>query len=226
MTTTLSVREDEDEIELPDANPEGLPKLTVAVKDAKATREMMFTLRHFHLGDPAAGERLVELDDDILPALLDPYRDSSRLTYNYPLYLVPQDEQGQTPITELVLPVDQWLQETTAEFAPTKESARILKDHLRWLGHQMRGDLANREGPVYAVEMLTETTNALRDHLHLQGEAAKSLNNDIDNLLQRVPEDALLLGYGRYPALHLLIHAALNQRFRAGPDSRSKSIAV
>ena len=100
MTTTLSVREDEDEIELPDANPEGLPKLTVAVKDAKATREMMFTLRHFHLGDPAAGERLVELDDDILPALLDPYRDSSRLTYNYPLYLVPQDEQGQTPITE------------------------------------------------------------------------------------------------------------------------------
>jgi len=211
MTNAQSVYEDEDEIDLPDTNPEGLPKLTVAVKDSKATRELMFTLRHFHLGDPAAGERLAKVNDDILPALLNPYRDSSRLTYNYPLYLAPHDELGQTPISKLVQPVDQWLQQATEEFAPTKESARILKDHLRWLGHQMRGVLANREGPVSASEMLTETTQALREHLHLQGEAAQNLNSDIERLLQQVPEGAELLGYGRYPALHLLIYAALKQ---------------
>ena len=49
MSTKLSVREDEED-RASDANPEGLPKLTVAVKDAKATREMMFTLRHFSSG--------------------------------------------------------------------------------------------------------------------------------------------------------------------------------
>ena len=64
MMTQQSLQEEEDELQVVEANPEGLPRLTVAVKDAKATRELMFTLRHFHLGDPAAGGRLAKVGDD------------------------------------------------------------------------------------------------------------------------------------------------------------------
>ena len=56
----------------------------MAVKDAKATRELMFTLRHFHLGDPGARDRLEVPGPDCLPPLLDPYRDTSKLRYDYP----------------------------------------------------------------------------------------------------------------------------------------------
>ncbi|MCB1830415.1 MAG: ferredoxin [Gammaproteobacteria bacterium] len=211
MSTQQSLREEEDELEVAEVNPEGLPRLTVAVKDAKATRELMFTLRHFHLGDPAASERLAKVDDDLLPALLNPYRDSSKLLYNYPLFLAPHSGEKQLPDAELVQPIDRWLQSATAAFAAAKESARILKDHLPWLGHRMRGILADREGPVDAAAMLLETTNALQEHLQLKGEAKQSLASDIEQLLKQVPENGELLGYGRYPALHLLIHAALNQ---------------
>lgn len=211
MTTQQSLREEDDEFEVPEVNPEGLPKLTVAIKDAKATRELMFTLRHFHLGDPAASERLAKVDDDLLPALLNPYRDSSKLLYNYPLYLAPHSNEEQIPVHESVQPIDHWLKTATAEFALAKENARILKDHLPWLGHRMRGVLADREGPVDAAAMLVETTNALQEHLQLKGEAGQNLKNDAEQLLRQIPEGAQLLGYGRYPALHLLIHAALNR---------------
>ncbi|MCB1870155.1 MAG: ferredoxin [Gammaproteobacteria bacterium] len=211
MMTQQSLQEEEDELQVVEANPEGLPRLTVAVKDAKATRELMFTLRHFHLGDPAAGGRLAKVGDDLLPALLNPYRDSSKLRYNYPLFLAPHSSEKQLPDEESVQAIDRWLQNATAEFAPAKESARILKDHLPWLGHRMRGKLADKEGPVNAAAMLAETANALQEHLKLNGEAGQNFKNDVEKLLQQIPENAELLGYGRYPALHLLIHAALNQ---------------
>ncbi|HXK56954.1 MAG TPA: hypothetical protein PLZ16_09935, partial [Gammaproteobacteria bacterium] len=121
MSTKLSVQE-EDEVRVEEVNPEGLPRLTVAVKDAKATRELMFTLRHFHLGDPAASEHLVKVDDDLLPALLNPYRDSARLRYNYPLLLCQYTGKEQPADTESVQPFDQWLQNATAAFAPGKET--------------------------------------------------------------------------------------------------------
>ena len=46
------------ETQLPGSGPENIPALQTAVKDAKATRELMFTLRHFHLGDPSAMQHL------------------------------------------------------------------------------------------------------------------------------------------------------------------------
>jgi len=210
MTINESVRE-EDEIQIPAAETEGLPKLTTAVKDAKATRELMFKLRHFHLGDPAASERLAKVGDDLLPALLNPYRDSSKLRYNYPLVLFPHNDGSQLQNQTAVQPLDQWLQSATLTFAPEKETARILKDHLPWLGHRLRETLAQTEGPVDAASMLTETANALEQRLQLADDSAQNLNRDLQQLIQQLPEGAELLGYGRYPALHLLIHAALSQ---------------
>ena len=125
--TTLSEADKDPVTPLAGGEPQPVPSLANAVKDSRATRELMFTLRHFHLGDPVAGTQLETPGDDFLPALLDPYRDTSRLRYNYPLMLFPLDgTRVVDKVNELVQPLSEWLQQIVAEFAPGKDSARIL----------------------------------------------------------------------------------------------------
>ena len=139
------------------------------MKDAKATRELMFTLRQFHLGEPSAMKQLTELGDDHLPALLDPFRDSSRLRYDYPLFLYPPDSEAEDPgVESLEAPLSQWLKESVQSLAPDKGQARILKDHLRWIEHHIRQMLRGREGPVEVATTLMEANHALQKHLGLR----------------------------------------------------------
>ncbi len=211
MTTTHSAG-NEQQTQLPGSEPKQLPSLPTAVKDARATRELMFVLRHFHLGDPAAREQLEALGDDYLPALLDPFRDSSRLRYDYPLFLFPpHTDAGYQSADELACPLAQWFQQAAASFTQGDDKARVLKDHFPWLEHRVRELLQQREGPVDAGATLAESCRLLQAHLALAEQDRKRLNNDIEQLLQAVPEGAQLLSYGRYPALHLLIHAVRSQ---------------
>jgi hypothetical protein len=53
-------------------------------------------LRRFHYGEPAAAESTAVPAGAILPALLNPYRDSSAIRYQYPLYLVPHGDDAET----------------------------------------------------------------------------------------------------------------------------------
>ena len=206
MTDTQAAEERKTQI--PGAGPENVPTLPTAVKDAKATRELMFTLRHFHLGDPAASAKLETLSKDCLPALLDPFRDTSRLRYDYPLFLYPPDsENGDQQAEDLACPLHQCLQQYTASFAPGDDTARILKDHLPWLEHHLRQVLSTKEGPVQALPPLVEAGEALQAHLGLDDASRQRLGEDLARLQAAVPKDGALLGYGRYAALHLLVHA-------------------
>ncbi len=200
------------ETQLPGSGPENVPALQTAVKDAKATRELMFTLRHFHLGDPSAMQHLTALGGDHLPALLDPFRDASRLRYDYPLFLYPPDSDTEHQgVESLQAPLAQWLKETMQVLAPDKGQARILKDHLPWIEQRIREMLRGREGPVEAAATLLETDHQLQKHLGLRSPDRDQLHQDFEKLLQAIPSDAQILGYGRYPALHLLIHAVHSQ---------------
>ncbi len=211
MTTTASATEGR-ETQLPDAGPETVPILPVAVKDAKATRELMFTLRHFHLGDPASKEKLETVGDDCLPALLSPFRDTSLLRYDYPLCLFPPDaESAPGKAEELACPLSQWFQDALESVAPGRDQARILKDHAPWLEHHARKLLHDREGPVSASATLAESCHALGAHLKLGQADQERLEKDLEALLETVPQEAQLLGYGRYPALFLLLHAVRSQ---------------
>ncbi len=211
MTTTPTPG-DTRKTQLPGSTSGEIPVLQTAVTDAKATREQMFTLRQFHLGQPSARERLDALTDDCLPALLDPFRDSSRLRYDYPLLLFPPDETSATQDVEsLETPLSHWMKDATADFAPDKGQARILKDHLQWIEYHTRKMLRGREGPVEAVATLMEAAHALQKHLDLKQPDHDQLEQDLAKLIARVPEHGQLLGYGRYPALHLLIHAIHSQ---------------
>jgi len=219
MTHTQSAG-DGSRTQLPGGGPTQAPVLPLAVKDAKATRELLFTLRHFHLGDPGAGGRLEALGDDLLPALLDPYRDTSRLRYDYPLVLFPvAGGDGHRPAAELAAPLSDWLQQALQAFAPG-DGARILKDHLAGLEHRVRQTLAQSDGPVAAAAPLAEAGEALQTQLRLPEAERQRLDADLKQLLARLPAGATLLAYGRYAALHLLVHAIHSrvlprrQRFR------------
>ncbi|NEX20816.1 ferredoxin [Thiorhodococcus mannitoliphagus] len=211
--------------QFPDSARERIPALPVAVKDAKATRELMFTLRHCHLGDPRAHEALEPLGDDWLPALLDPFRDANRLRYDYPLILFPPAEgDGSQASTELSQSLAQWLKNAVQDFAPEAPSARILKDHIHWLEHHLRTTLREHEGPVPAVSVLAAAGLALQQHLGLDQGHREALAQDLERLQASVG-DAEVMGYGRYPALHLLIHAIRSRvvprrvRFQARIDA-------
>ena len=176
------------ETQLPGSGPENIPALQTAVKDAKATRELMFTLRHFHLGDPSAMQHLTALGGDHLPALLDPFRDSSRLRYDYPLFLYPPDSNTEHQGAEsLQTPLAQWLKETMQVLAPDKGQARILKDHLPWIEQRIREMLRGREGPVEAAATLMETDHELQKHLGLRKPDRDQLNQDFEKLFKRYP---------------------------------------
>ena len=210
--TTPATPGDVRETQLPGSGSGDFPVLQTAVTDAKATREQMFILRQFHLGQPSAMQRLDALSDDCLPALLDPFRDTSRLRYDYPLFLFPPDETSETQDVEsLETPLSQWMKDATAGFAPDKGQARILKDHLQWIEYHTRKMLRGREGPVEAVATLMEAAHALQKHLHLKQPDHDQLEQDLVKLIARVPEHGQLLGYGRYSSLHLLIHAIRSQ---------------
>jgi len=189
----------------PDDN---LPAVPLAVKDAKATREQLFVLRHFHLGDPAARGQLERVGGDMLPALLAQFRDSSLLRYDYPLILLPADfAEGRQPAEDLARPLSRWLRETVAEFAPEEGTARILKDHLPWLERDLRRRLVDTEGPVEAQALLREAGQDLQAHLKLRDQDRERLAADLEQLSAAAHDNIHLLGYGRYAAIHLLIHA-------------------
>jgi ferredoxin len=205
--TTKQTAARERQSQIPGAGPENIPTLPTAVKDAKATRELMFTLRHFHLGAPAAKDRLEAAPDDALPALLDPFRDTTKLRYDYPLFLFPPgDGDGHQDADDLEQPLAEWLADRVQEFAPGGDSARILKDHLHWLEYHLRQTLREREGPTPARQVLRGAGFDLQRHLNLDQANRERLQEDLDKL-QAAAGEGQIMGYGHYPALHLLIHA-------------------
>ncbi len=191
-----------------EASDDSVPSLPVAIKDARATKELLFTLRHFHLGDPSAKDQLEPVGDDCLPALLEAFRDTSKLRYDYPLFLKPLDDNdGHQEANQLATPLSQYLKDAMHAFAPEADTAKILKDNLAWIEQHLRSSLRQREAPTDAAHVLAQAGEALQDHLKLEGNDRDRLQDDLKSLLEAVPSGSQILGYGRYAAIHLLIRA-------------------
>jgi ferredoxin len=186
---------------------QAIPALPVVTKDSQNTQKIMHVLRHFHLGNPTAIEQLEPLGDSFLPALLAAYRDTSQLRYDYPLYLS-SDTSGARPVSD-------FLKEKIESFAKTQDSARILKDNVPWIERVFRDLTRNIEGPTAISPLLSDVCQKLVKHLRLDAENQQRLQTDIDKLNEIVPENGMVLGYGRFPALHLLMHLI---RYQAVPQ--------
>jgi ferredoxin len=185
-----------------------IPVIPPSVKDADATKQIMHTLRHFHLGNPSVQEKVQRVGSDFLPVLLDPYRDASRLRYDYPLFLFAAELSDTNPSPEqLARPIAEVLHATVDSFAPGEDAARILKDNLPWIERELRQKLLDIEGPVSARPLIEGATETLVEHLKLDQENSERLRGDISKMLDALPAGGHLLAYGRYPAIHLLIHS-------------------
>jgi len=193
---------------------QSLPVLGATTTGSESTEQdiqaAMHVLRHFHLGNPAVSEQLENLSDDYLPALLSAYRDTSQLRYDYPLYLCPCDASNSISLS-LAKPLPEFLHERVSEFAPAQDSAILLKDNIPWVERHLRDVTRKIEGPTLIKPLLVEAFQKLNEHLQFDGENQQRLQADIYKLLDNVPDDGLILGYGRFPALHLLMHLMRNQ---------------
>ena len=174
------------------------------------TQQIMHTLRHFHLGNPKAAEQLKLVTNDFLPALLAQYRDTSQLRYDYPLYLnstnIPY-ESGE----QLAQPITEFLHESILQFAATRDSAVILKDNLAWVEREVRNVSRGVEGPIAFKPLLNDVCEKLVKHLKLEANNQQKLESDIEKFIATVADDGLILSYGRFPALHLLMHLISHQ---------------
>ncbi|NOR51085.1 MAG: ferredoxin, partial [Gammaproteobacteria bacterium] len=135
--------------------------------------------------------------------------------YDYPLYLKPvaqsdKDSNGNevddTPANELACPMGQFIHEQIETFADGDGAARILKDNVPWIERFLREELESIEGPVSVKMLIEKAAKALQGHLTIDEGNRARLQDDLNKLLDSIPEGGELLAYGRYPALHLLIH--------------------
>ena len=160
-------------------------------------------LRRFHYGEPAAAESTAAPAGAILPALLNPYRDSSAIRYQYPLYLVPRGEDAAAAIAR---PLSEHLTASIESFAPGAEQSKILKDNLPWLERYLRRKLTGPD-PVDAPSLFAEAAEALEAHLDLKESNRESLHADLARLQAAVEDGSRYLGYGPDVPLHLFVHA-------------------
>lgn len=181
--------------------------LPVANKDKEKAEENITLLRRFHLGDPKAAKAAQEIGDDLLPALLDVYRGRTGIRYDYPLYLRSAESESDAPLAE---PLSEFLARSIASFAPTAESARMLKDNLPRLERYIDKRLMGLIDPRDARPLIAEATVAVQKEVDLVGPNRDTLQKDLDKLLETVETGGQLLGYGPYVAIHLLKLAVHN----------------
>jgi len=202
MTATQAI--EEQPMQVPESNTASVPTLPTGIKDAENSKELMRIMRHFFLGDPVAREQVAEVDGDFLPALLNAFRDVSKVRYDYPLFLYsPLGRRG----GPLAKPLAQFLRDTVEEFAPGADAGRILKDNLAWVERALRQGLSDQEAPVDATPLLEKAVEGLQQHLGLTGENQERLQGDLEKFLKAAPKGGQLLGYSKYVAIQLMAHA-------------------
>ncbi|MBC8519293.1 MAG: ferredoxin [Gammaproteobacteria bacterium] len=180
-----------------------LPILNSTQSEPESETKTLRTLHHFHLGDPSVERETRQIGSDYLPALLGPFRDVSKISYDYPLVLFSRESRQSS---QYALPLSTFLQESVAEFAPGENGARILKDNLGWLEHAIRGELEGHDGPLQLFPAVNRSVEALLQHLSLSGDNQKAVENDLEQLKGFFSEADQLLPYDRYTAIHLMIH--------------------
>jgi len=172
-------------------------------KEDEAGTDVINVLRRFHYGEPAAAASTTLPQGEVLPALLNPYRDATTIRYQYPLYLPPP---GAADAAALATPVAEYLAESLNKFAPGPEESRILKDNLPWIERYIRQKLIGSD-PVDAPGLFADAAAALQDHLGLEQSSREKLDADLARLQDALVAGSQFLGYGPSVSLHLLLHA-------------------
>ena len=180
------------------------PAPSPALDDSQAHQAVQ-TLRRFHTAHASGGAKGRPLGEDLLPALLSPFRDASKIRYAYPLFLYPP---GDTPREKLCAPLADWLGETLEAVAPGPDGARILRDNLARIEVFIRKALTPGSPPQNAAKLMGLAAKALPTELRLREADAATLRADLDRLVATVPQGGQLIGFGDDAALQVLVHTA------------------
>jgi hypothetical protein len=180
--------------------------------------DVLTILRRFHFGEPVATAETAKPTGDILPALLNPYRDASAIRYQYPLYLAPTDGTGQAALAK---PASEFLFDTLETLAPADADAKILKDNLPWVERHIREQL-KRSDFVDARKAIASAAAAMRKQLDLNESSREALAADLERLEGAVAESAFFLGYGPHSSLHLLVHAIRDRQAHRREEFRQQ----
>ena len=185
----------------PSVPPGRLPLLADAA-DPDGASALVASLRRFHLTGSADGLALV--DADLLPALLAPFRNISRVRYDYPLFLCPMPGSEELYVKPLATELETWL----SAFAISDGKARILRDNLPRVERFVRRTLEEQASCANARDILAKASTALKAELDLSGDHAQALDSDLASLLEQVPEAGQILGFREDAAVYLLLAAA------------------
>jgi len=180
--------------------------------------EVIDRLRRFHYSEPLAVASTAKPGGAVLPALLNSYRDSSTIRYQYPLYLLPPDDSTRST---LAIPLSEHLKNSLDAFAPGAEDARILKDNLPWIERYLRQKLTGPD-PVEAPGLFAEAAAALQQHLALDRASREKLDADLERLKGAIATGGQMLGYGPRVSLHLMLHAIRHRQDQAREQFRQQ----
>ena len=197
-----------------------LPTLPKTESAPKTEPEILHTLHHFHLGDPSVERDTEEISSDHLPALLNPFRDTSKIRYDYPLVLFANGGESGKHYAQ---PLTSHLSESIETFSPGKNSARFLKDNISWIEREMRelieehnltqniekkslSNGSNNSTEPLATDILKQASTSLQQHLNLSPENRETLQESLDQLVNSFSQEDRILSYDRYTATKLMIH--------------------
>ncbi|MBT8486630.1 MAG: hypothetical protein KJO43_13710, partial [Phycisphaerae bacterium] len=190
----------------PGADPaaDGLP-IVSAVVARDGTDERRGLIRRFHFDDADTGPDLQTPGDDVLPALLHPFRDPARVRHDYPLVLGPvapgPGERSVTPLGEL-------LGTLTRAMGSSPGDTRLLEDNLPRLERSVRETMNGSAPTLDAVDVLTRAARTTEAALGLHGESGKRLHDDLAKLLQAMPDGGTLVPLGTQTPLCLYLCVA------------------
>lgn len=192
--------------------------------DETQVLEAIAKLRRFHINgaeDTPTSKSAKTDGEGLLPALLAPFRDISRVRYSYPLFLFPPGEQ---PQKRLCVPLAELLTELLESVDPAGQ-ARILRDNLPRFEVYARKMLPPKTPPQDAVKLLGEAAEQFPKLLQLRKADAATFIENTGKLLAALPPGGRLIGYSDGAALLLLIHMARHvipirrRRFRKQVES-------
>jgi ferredoxin len=163
--------------------------------------EAVAELRRFHLAGPLDEDAETVGEQGLLPALLAPFRDPSKVRSDYPLYLPPVDDD---PENVRCVPVGEFLARTV----PEGDSARILRDNVLRLERRVRRALAGASDPLDARAVLEGTVRGLSAELKLSAGDSEVLQSSLDAFMDAVPDGARFVPWSEHAPLTLLEQAA------------------
>lgn len=138
---------------------------------------------------------------EVYPALLAPYRDMSKIRYDYPFWITDHGESLSDP---MFLPLSELLANAIQSFAPEPNQSKELKENLSRLESIIRNLLPSEISIHSFRENIEAALEELQAELSLAGSEGEVLASSISELLSQLPQEGSLIQFSEETPFHCL----------------------